>query len=88
MLPPLHISWPDVAGLLGVTIVLVAYAAATLGRMHPRGAFSLASNFAGSGLILISLLAGRFNLSAAIVEGAWSLVALSGLVRLALGRVR
>jgi hypothetical protein len=87
MLPLLR-SWPDLAGLVGVAVVLVAYAAATLGRMHPRGALSLASNFAGSGLILLSLLAGRFNLSAAIVEGAWSLVALSGLVRLGLRRVR
>ena len=81
-------GWPDVAGLVGVVMVLAAYALATSGRLHPKAAPSLAINFAGAGLILLSLLAGRFNLSAAIVEGAWALVALAGLVRLGAARLR
>ena len=86
MLSSSTIGWPDVAGLIGVMLVLGAYAAATTGRLHPQGAPSLAINFAGAGLILLSLLAGKFNLSAAIVEGAWALIALGGLVRIGVAR--
>jgi hypothetical protein len=77
----------DIAGLVGVGLILVGYAAATMGRLHPKGAPSLAINFIGASLILLSLTR-TFNLSAAIVEGAWALIALIGLVRLAIGRLR
>ena len=77
----------DIAGLVGVTLILAGYAAATMGRLHPKGAPSLALNFAGASLILLSLTR-QFNLSAAIVEGAWALIALIGLVRIALVAMR
>ncbi len=77
----------DVAGLIGVAVILAGYAAATLGRLRPEGAPSLALNFAGASLILLSLTR-AFNLAAAIVEGAWALIALVGLARLALRRLR
>ena len=77
----------DIAGLVGVTLVLAGYAAATMGRLHPKGAPSLALNFAGASLILLSLTH-AFNLSAAIVEGAWALIALVGLLRIAVRRFR
>ncbi len=86
--PWLDFGWADVAGLIGVVMILAAYAAATAGRLPPKGAPSLAINFAGAGLILLSLVAGRFNLSAAIVEAAWAMVALIGLLRLAAARLR
>ena len=75
----------DVAGLIGVATILAAYAATTLAGLDPKGAPALALNVLGPGLILVSL-SQRFNLSAAIVEAAWALIALMGLVRLALGR--
>ena len=62
----------DIAGLVGVALILAGYAAATIGRLHPKGAPSLAINFVGASLILLSLMR-NFNLSAAIVEGAWAL---------------
>ncbi len=77
----------DVAGLIGVAMILAAYALATTGRLDPKRAPSLALNFAGSSLILLSLTR-AFNLSAAIVEGAWALIALAGLARAALRRLR
>jgi len=80
-------SASDIAGLVGVGLILAGYAAATIGRLHPKGAPSLAINFVGASLILLSLMR-NFNLSAAIVEGAWALIALVGLVRLALSRLR
>jgi len=44
-------------------------------------------NLIGAGLILTSL-AYHFNLSAFLMEAAWALVALFGLLRLVLGRRR
>jgi hypothetical protein len=77
----------DFAGLAGVILILAGYAAATTGRLDQKGAPSLAINFAGASLILVSLIR-DFNLSASIVEAAWALIALVGLIRLALGRLR
>jgi hypothetical protein len=78
-------SWYDIAGLIGVATILAGYAVATMGRFDPRGAPSLAVNFVGASLILLSLTQ-RFNLSAAIVEAAWALIALIGLIRIGLRR--
>ena len=77
----------DAAGLVGVLIILIAYAGAALGRIDPKRALSLSANFAGASLILLSL-AHDFNLSAAAMEGAWALVSLLGLARLAWMRLR
>jgi hypothetical protein len=76
---------PDILGLVGVGLILVAYAGAQVGRLAPTRAPALLMNLVGASLILISLV-GAFNLSAALMEGAWALVALYGLARLALGR--
>jgi hypothetical protein len=78
-------SIADVAGLVGVAMILVAYAGAQCGRLEPRRAPALLLNLVGAGLILLSL-AFRFNLSAFLMEAAWALVALYGLVRLLLRR--
>lgn len=79
-------TWYDIAGLIGVATILAGYAVATMGRLDPKGAPSLAINFAGASLILLSLTQ-RFNLSAAIVEAAWAFIALVGLVRIGLRRI-
>jgi tellurite resistance protein TehA-like permease len=70
----------DVAGLVGVALILVAYAAVQLKRLDATRAPALWMNLAGSSLILLSLTR-VFNLSAAIVEAAWALIAIFGLVR-------
>jgi hypothetical protein len=79
-------SWTDAAGLAGVLMILVAYAGAALGRLDPKGAWSLLANLIGAALILVSLLVADFNLSSTVMEGSWALVAFAGLVRLALRR--
>jgi len=80
-------SVTDAAGLVGVVIILIAYAGAALGRLDPKRAPALAANFLGASLILLSL-AHDFNLSAAAMEGAWALVSLLGLARLGWMRLR
>jgi hypothetical protein len=75
----------DLAGLVGVALMLGAYAGAQLRRIDPLKAPALALNFVGACLVLVSLTK-SFNLPAAIVEAAWALIALSGLLRLAFRR--
>jgi hypothetical protein len=79
-------SWTDAGGLVGVFVILVAYAGAALGRLDPKGVWSLLANLLGALLILVSLLLGAFNLASTAMEGAWALVALAGLMRIALRR--
>lgn len=74
-------SLPDIAGLLGVLLILAAYAGAQLRRLDPLKAPALVMNLTGALLILVSL-ANDWNLSAAVMEAAWALVALYGLSRL------
>jgi hypothetical protein len=80
------VSWQDAGGLAGVIVILIAYAGAALGRLDPKGAWSLLANLVGACLILVSLLMGAFNLASTAMEGAWALVALAGLIRLAIRR--
>lgn len=80
-------SWTDAVGVIGVAMILVAYAAAALGRLDVKGALSLSANFVGASLILLSLLV-DFNLSALLMEGSWALVSLAGLIRLLVIRLR
>ena len=75
----------DIAGLIGVALILAAYAAAQLHRLDPTQPPALLINLVGACLILLSLTR-AFNLSAAIVEGAWALITLFGLVRALVGR--
>lgn len=77
----------DALGVVGVLCILIAYAGATAKRLDPARAPALLLNLAGALLILVSLYF-DFNLSAVLMEGAWALVAIIGLVRLAFGTAR
>jgi hypothetical protein len=75
----------DLAGVFGVGLILIAYAGASTGRMDATKWPALTMNLVGAVLILVSL-AYDFNLASVLMEAAWALVALVGLVRVALGR--
>ena len=62
----------------------MAYAGAALGKLDAERPVSLMCNLVGACLILWGLLTADFNLSATVMEGAWALVAVVGLVRWAL----
>ena len=80
-------SLADALGVVGVLLILVAYAGAQLGRLEPRLAPALLLNLVGAALILWSLYY-RFNLSAVLMEGSWALVSAYGLVRWAMRQRR
>jgi len=73
-------AWYDVAGLLGTLMILVAYFLLQAGRLPGTGIAYQLLNLFGAGGVLVSL-AGAFNLSVALLEGAWVLVSAYGLVR-------
>ena len=74
-------SLQDAGGLVGVLIILLAYAGAAVGRIDPQRPLSLTCNLVGACLILWSLFTQAFNLPATTMEGAWALVSLFGLAR-------
>lgn len=80
-------SGPDIAGLFGVLLILLAYAGGVSNRLDPKRTPALLMNLLGALLILFSLYFER-NLSAIVMESAWALVALAGLARLVLGKRR
>lgn len=75
----------DIAGLLGVALMLLAYAAAAMGKLDPTRAAALWANLVGAALVLYSLT-NAWNVSSFVLELVWAGVAAIGLVRLALKR--
>ncbi len=73
-------NWYDVLGLIGVAFILGAYLALQLGRLSSETPAFSALNAGGAGLILVSLIY-DFNLSAAVIEAAWLLISLFGLIK-------
>lgn len=77
----------DIAGLIGAALILAAYAGVQARRLDPHRAAALSLNFFGAGLIVASLTV-RFNLAAFLLESAWALIALAGLVKLGVQGLR
>lgn len=79
----MHFTLLDVAGLFGVFLLLVAYGLTVANRLDPLRPPALLLNLFGALGILVSLW-GAFNLSALVIETAWALIAIGGLIRHAL----
>jgi hypothetical protein len=79
------VSLFDIAGLVGVLLMLSAYAGAQLGRLNTSGLVSLLMNLLGACLVMASLTR-AFNLSAFLMEASWAAVAIFGLAKLAIRR--
>lgn len=68
----------DVIGLLGSALFIGAFAYANVAKTLNKLVFNLA-NLAGAILLLVSLSV-TFNLAAFVLEAAWALIALLGIV--------
>lgn len=75
----------DLGGIVGVGMVLVAYAGIHFDWFDPKKAPALLMNLVGSALILLSMQH-AFNLPAFLMEAAWAAMAAFGLVKLAVRR--
>jgi len=72
--------WFDLAGFLGVVLIIVAYLLLQLEKLPSSSPKYSLLNTAGALLIIVSLIF-AFNLSAFIVEAFWFLISLIGLWR-------
>ena len=80
-------GWHDLAGNIGVALILGAYLLVQLGRLDARSLAGTLVNAFGAGLVVLSLTV-DFNLSAFVVEAAWCAISLFGAARaLRAGRV-
>lgn len=75
----------DAVGMVGVLLMLAAYALTVSGRIDPLRPAALVCNLVGALAVLVSLT-GAFNWSAAVIESAWAMIAAAGLVRWMVGR--
>jgi len=71
-------AWHDAIGMLGVAAILAAYALLQAGRLDARTPSYSLLNALGAAGVLVSLRY-EFNLSAAVIEGAWLVISLYGL---------
>jgi len=83
--PPVIQVMLNVGGVLGVLMVLIAYAGIHFDRLDPKQVPALLLNLVGSALILLSMLH-AFNLSAFLMEASWAAMAAFGLGKWALAR--
>jgi hypothetical protein len=74
------ITWFDVAGFLGVLLIIVAYLLLQLNKLPSSSPIYSLMNALGALFIIISLMF-DFNLSAFVVEAFWFLISLLGLTR-------
>ncbi len=73
-------SIANFVGVIGVALVLLAYILLQTGKMKAEWISYSLINAIGSGLILISLYYYR-NLASCIIEVAWFIISLYGLVK-------
>jgi hypothetical protein len=75
--------WYDLAGNVGVTLIVAAYLLLQLERVTSNSLPYLAANATGAALILLSLFY-EFNLPAFLMEAFWLAISVMGLVRRAI----
>lgn len=80
------LDWANIVGLVGSAIFLVAFAYANLAASFSKVWFN-AANLAGAVLLLASLSV-HFNLAAFVLEAAWAVIALLGLIAALRNRAR
>jgi hypothetical protein len=78
-------SLPDLLGLLGAALFVIAFAGMQSEKLDPHRPPALLMNLGGAILILISLVY-DFNLASFVLEAVWGLIALYGLTKYLLRR--
>lgn len=74
------IDWAVVVGLLGMIVTLLAYFLLQAQKLHGNGLTYQLMNAIGALGVAVSLLFGRFNLPAFLLEVAWLAISIYGIV--------
>ncbi len=75
------IFWHDWAGYVGVVVVLLAFLLLQAHKLDGNGLTYQLLNVVGALGVLLSLVFGAFNTSAFVMEAAWLLISVYGIVR-------
>ncbi|MDE2156635.1 MAG: hypothetical protein KGJ32_12190 [Xanthomonadaceae bacterium] len=75
------IAWYDWAGYLGVALVLLAFLLLQAHKLHGNGLVYQLMNIFGAIGVMLSLLFGTFNASAFVMQVAWLVIGIYGVVR-------
>ncbi len=67
-------------GIIGVVLILAAYFLLQLGKLRPDGFLYSFVNLIGAAGVIYSLFF-EWNISAFIIEAAWILISIYGLIR-------
>lgn len=73
-------SWYDLAGNIGVLMMVIAYLLLQLEKLSSSAVSYLLLNATGALLVIVSLIF-HFNLSAFLMEVFWLLISLFGLAK-------
>ena len=76
----MNLPWHEWAGFTGVVLVLLAYLLLQMRKLHGNGWIYQLMNVLGALGVLLSLLFGRFNLPAFLLEAAWLAISVFGMV--------
>lgn len=74
------LPWHVWAGLVGVALVLLAFFLLQARKLNGNGTIYQLMNGLGALGVLLSLVFGQFNLSAFLLEAAWLLISIYGIV--------
>ena len=76
----MNYSWYDLAGNIGVLMMVIAYLLLQLEKLSSSAVSYLLLNATGALLVIVSLVF-HFNLSAFLMEVFWLLISLFGLAK-------
>jgi len=75
----IQIEWPTIVGIIGTLMVLLAFFLLQARKLHGNGAVYQLLNAFGAAAIIVSLVY-EFNLASMVLEIAWLLISIYGLV--------
>jgi multisubunit Na+/H+ antiporter MnhB subunit len=76
----MELSLPDLIGIAGVVLIVVAYTLLQLEKMDPKDLSFSVLNTLGALLIIVSLLF-DWNLASFLMEFIWLIISLYGIVK-------
>jgi paired small multidrug resistance pump len=76
----LSLHWYDVAGLIGVAVMLWAFFLLQAGKLRGDAFMYQLMNAVGAAAVLLSLV-NDFNLSAFVIETCWVIISVYGMIR-------
>jgi paired small multidrug resistance pump len=77
----MNITWYDWAGYIGVALVLLAFFLLQAHKLRGNGLIYQLMNILGAIGVMLSLLFGSFNAAAFVMQLAWLLIGVYGIVR-------